>query len=313
MRAMVFAAGLGTRLMPLTSVLPKPVLPLANRPMSWFILDYLERHGVSEVLMNTHFLAKRLYEQIEQWIPPSIQLSFVYEPVLLGTGGGLRNAWKPVDGEPLIVLNSDILFAPNLSKALKVHSQMKAVATLVLREVPNPDAYGSIEVDGFGRVRRIVGFPKNMPGPLHKYMFTGVQILHSRAFSSLPKTGCIIRSAYRMWLDRGEVIAYVVDNSPWFDLGTLDSYLDANCCLASGRIQWGGINSERNCIIDSTSCIGKDTFLDQVVAGARVRIGSGIRLKRVTLWKGATVASSLQDAIVTGTPAGTVTVERGAV
>src|SRR5438270_13996922 len=108
MRAMLVAAGLGTRLDPLTRELPKPALPVANRPVAWFALDHLTRHGVRDFVVNTHHLADRLRTEVERCCPAGARLRFVHEPNILGTGGGVRNAWRPQDGEDFLVVNAKL-------------------------------------------------------------------------------------------------------------------------------------------------------------------------------------------------------------
>src|SRR5436190_20338773 len=107
---MLVAAGFGTRLEPLTRELPKPALPLGNRPVAWFALDHLRRCGARDVVVNTHHLAERLREQLEPCCPADVALRFVHEPMILGTGGGVRNAWQPAAGEDFVVFNAKLLF-----------------------------------------------------------------------------------------------------------------------------------------------------------------------------------------------------------
>src|SRR5262245_66517294 len=90
--AMLITAGYGTRLSPLTDLLPKPAVPVANRPLAWFALDHLYRAGVRSLTLNTHHLAAELEREINAWAPPDLALRYVFEPEILGTGGGIRNA-----------------------------------------------------------------------------------------------------------------------------------------------------------------------------------------------------------------------------
>jgi mannose-1-phosphate guanylyltransferase len=307
---MVFAAGLGARLRPLTEILPKPVVPVANRPLAWFCLDYLNGCGVSEVVLNTHYLASRLREKLEPHIPDGMQASFIHETKLLGTGGGLKNAWKPREGESFVVMNGDTLFAPDLEAAIRLHRDLNAIATLVVREVPNPDSYGSITVDpSFHRVSGLLGIPEQDLDVHKKFMFAGLHIFHPRAWRDLPDSGCIVRNTYRSWVDRGEVIGAFVDNSPWTELGNTQRYLEANCAITSGEFIWKGIKTDSQCITSDSSCIGINTTLDNVVVGDNAEIGSGLSLKRVVVWEGARVERDLHNAIVTGTALGIIAVE----
>lgn len=307
---MVFSAGLGARLRPLTEVLPKPVVPVANLPLAYFALDYLHERGVSEVVLNSHHLARQLQEKLEPFIPAGMRARFVHESELLGTGGGLKNAWKPYAGESFIVMNGDTIFTPDLEAAIDLHRDLNAIATLFVREVPNPDLYGSITVDlSSSRVSGLLGVPRQDSTDHKKFMFTGVHIFHPRAWRDLPDSGCIIRKTYRDWVDRGEVIGAFVDNRPWAELGNIKKYLETNCAFCSGEISWDGIMCDSSCIISDSSRIGYDTRLESVVVGKNAEIGSGLSLKRVVVWEGARVERDLQNAIVTGTSVGTINVE----
>ena len=289
MRAMVLAAGLGTRLRPLTEERPKPAVPFGLRPLVCETLDVLHRFGVREVAINVHHLADRMAALVDPHLPPGMSARYLHEPVLLGTGGALANAaaWLVEPGAPVIVMNSDIVFAPDLHAALERHRALDAIATMVLRPDPEAQRLGAIDVDDDGRVRRLLGKPSadSAWGPLHERMFTGVHVLSPRAFTDFPSEGCVIRSAYRKWIDEGAVVAGITELAPWKDLGTLAAYLEANVALAEARVHPSA----------------------RVAAGARLRhvvIGEGARvddvsLERVVVWPGATVSEDLHDAIVT--------------
>src|SRR5690606_26819009 len=158
---------------------PKPAVPLAHRPLASFALGQLARAGVRSVRVNLHHLGAALPPALDPFIPEGTRVRYVDEPTLLGTGGGVRNAWEGQrpDG-PVIVMNGDIHFAPELDRALAAHEASGAVATMILRPHPDPASLGAIEIDREGRVRRIVGQPERAEGgPLDAYMFTGVHVL----------------------------------------------------------------------------------------------------------------------------------------
>jgi mannose-1-phosphate guanylyltransferase len=298
-RAMLVAAGFGTRLDPLTRELPKPALPVGNRPAAWFGCDHLARFGVREALVNTHHLGDRLRTELERTCPPQLTLRFVHEPVILGTGGGVRNAWSPAPGEDLIVWNPKLVFAPDLARAMASHRERAAIATMVLRPLPAGSRFSAVEVDGDQRVRRIRGEPTSEPGHL-RCMYTGVQILSSRAWVDLPEQGDIIEHAYLHWLERGETVAAVVDESPWFDVGvSLPGYLEANLALASGRITWPGITPAAGSLLAPGVLMGARSRLDECVLGEDTEVPEGVSLRRVVAWRGARIPHSLSDAILT--------------
>ncbi|MCG8556148.1 MAG: NDP-sugar synthase [Proteobacteria bacterium] len=299
MRGMLLAAGYGTRLAPLTDALPKPVIPVANRPMGWFALDHLARSGVTDLVANTHHLPEVVQEQLSAVCPEGASLRFVHEPVLLGTGGGISNALRPQAGETLVVANSDVLFAPDLQAALSLHRRTGAIATMIVRRANLGQDYGSVEVDHHGRVRRLLGRPEAATKPLRRVVFAGYHILDARAWGALPAQGCIVRTAYREWLDRGEIVMSAMDLGPWRDAGDLAGYLQANSDLASGRLRFRGVDPpHEGAICHPNANVDPEAVLHQVVVGAHANVGP-VRLRRVVVWPHTTVNEAAQDSILT--------------
>lgn len=298
---MLVAAGFGTRLDPLTRELPKPALPVGNRPIAWYALDHLARSGFREIVVNTHHLGDRLASALEPLCPAAVDLRFVHEPVILGTGGGVRNAWRPRPDEDLVMMNAKLLFAPDLARALAIHRQSGAIATMLLRALPEGTQFTPIYMASDGAIRSIGREPPaGMTGET-PYMFASVQILSARAWSDLPEQGDIISSAYRPWLARGERVAGVVDNGAWLDIGvTLGHYLEANLALATGRIAWPGVTREQGDLVLARGVrIGTGSRLEQCVVGDDAAVAPGSILRRAVVWPGANVAGTWENAVLT--------------
>jgi len=302
---MLVAAGFGTRLEPLTRELPKPALPVANRPVAWFACDQLARHGVRQQVTNTHHLAAELQRELARVQPPGVQLRFVHEPEILGTGGGVRNAWSATRSEPLIAFNAKLVFAPDLTRALAEHRASGALATLVLRPCPPESRFAPVWADPQGRVHKVRANEPPVAG-LQRCMWTGVQFLEPRAFADLPAQGDIFEHAYLPWLARGERIHGVLEHAPWIDVGVSPRhYLDANLAFARGELSWPGLPAPQGGVLAAPGAvIGKGAHLDQVVLGEGAVVEPGAKLTRVVLWPGARASGALADAIVT--TAGTV-------
>jgi mannose-1-phosphate guanylyltransferase len=301
MRAMVLAAGYGTRLRPLTLERAKPAVPVFNRPLACFALDAVATAGIAHAVLNTHHLGEDLPGWLRPHAPPGLELSFVHEPELLGTGGGLRNAWPLLaeGDDPVLVINGDILFMPDLGAVLETHRRAGALATMVLRPDPDAERYGAIDVDAGGRVRRLLGRPDH-PGPLERFMFTGVHVLSPAVLSDLPASGCIVRACYRRWIDAGAVVAGHVDASPWRDLGTLPSYQDAHLELLRGEVHWPGVQgAEGGRVVHPNAHVGDGATLIESVVGPGATIAPGVRVERSVVWDGARVDRDVCDAVVT--------------
>jgi NDP-sugar pyrophosphorylase family protein len=221
---------------------------------------------------------------------------FVHEPEILGTGGGIRQVWRALgEPDPLLVMNGDVLFEPDLIEALRQHIAHDAVATMVLREVPDADRYGAIEIDAGARVRRLLGAP-DAQGPLRKLMFSGVHVLSARAVASLPERGCVIRQGYRAWIDAGLVVAGFVDAAPWLELGTPADYAEAQLGLLA-RLD-SGTTGHRS-LVHAAAQIDAEAHVAHSIVGADSRVDGPRRLERVIVWPGAHVTGDLRDAIVT--------------
>lgn len=300
LHGMILAAGLGTRLRPLSDELPKPAVPVLNRPLAAFALDHLARSGVRTIGLNTHHLASRLRATVEPHVPAFVRSLFTVEDEILGTGGGIRATWRALgEPDPFIVMNGDVLFEPDLAGALELHATSGASATMVLRTSPKVDSYGSVEIDDAGRVRRLLGHPAG-EGELRKFMFTGVHILTARAIHSLPERGCVVRQGYRLWLDRGDVIAGFVDESRWLDLGTVADYAQAQLdLLEDGWPLPGGLTTTAEGLLDPSANIQQGARLQHCIVGAGARIAGGVELTRVIAWPGAVIEHDLADSIVT--------------
>ncbi|MFK7990644.1 MAG: sugar phosphate nucleotidyltransferase [Sandaracinaceae bacterium] len=302
MLGMVFAAGLGTRLRPLTERLPKPMVPLFDRPLASYSLERLAVAGVTHCALNTHYLADRVPDVMQGHVPDGIEAHFVHEPELLGTGGGLKNAVMQVAervglaaDEPIVVMNGDIFFWPDLERAIATHQRLGAIATVVLRDDPRAAQLGSLELDAEGRVRRLLGKPEDIDaGPLTTHMFTGVHVLSARAIDALPDTGCVIREGYRHWVDDpSEVVGGIVDDSPWRDLGTPEEYHRVHMDLLRGDLRWPGRPPD-----DEDAEIGEGAELKDVVLGRGAQVSAGVRLERVVVWPGTHVVEDASDCIL---------------
>lgn len=210
--AFILAAGLGTRLRPLTLRTPKPLLPIHGRPMLDTVLGHLRAHGHDEVVVNAFWLA----DQIVAWAEGKAGVRVVVEaPDVLGTGGGLRNA-RHLLAERFCVVNGDILsdvdltalFAERAPAVMALRSQSSAVHTGV-----------SLEGGVVRGIDRVVGLGDPA---LH---FTGIHVLDNAVLDLVPPAGeaCIIRTAYKVLIPEGKVRGLVHAGS-WVDIGTLDEY-----------------------------------------------------------------------------------------
>ena len=184
MKAMLFAAGLGTRLRPLTDTLPKCLVPVNGRPMIDYPLLLLRHYGTREIVVNVHHHAERVEEHLGDGSRFGVDIVYSREPVLLDTGGGLLGAKRFLEQDTFVIMNSDVLIDLRLDEVLRFHRDRGAAATLVLRKDPRAEAYGAIWTDAKGEIRRLLHHEARGEdsGALEQYMFTGVHIVEPRIF-----------------------------------------------------------------------------------------------------------------------------------
>lgn len=185
-RAMILAAGLGTRLRPLTALRAKPALPVRGVPMISTLLEFLAHHGIREVIINLHHLPETLRDAVDQWTPKGVQISFSVESEPLGTGGGMRQARSfLLESDPCIVMSGDMLLDFDLADVISRHTAEHDLATLVLLDDSRVDRFGSIGIAKGGAVRRIAS-SLDLGGEHRAGLFTGVRVLSREAIAALP-------------------------------------------------------------------------------------------------------------------------------
>jgi NDP-sugar pyrophosphorylase family protein len=234
---MILAAGLGTRLRPLTDTLPKPLLPIAGRPLIVWNLLLLRRHGVADVVINLHHLGHLVEQALGDGSQFGMRIVYSREPALLGTGGGLKQAEPFFRGEPFFVLNGDTLFDLDLAGMAAAHRESRAVATMAVRADPDPDRWGAVELDAARRILRINGRGRNDGERTGKRMFAGVHLMHPRLLADVPagRESSIIE-AYVRAIQNGETVAGYELSGYWSDIGTPERYAQAQRDAKAGAI-----------------------------------------------------------------------------
>lgn len=240
---MILAAGLGTRLRPLTDTVPKPLLPVAGTPLIVWNLLLLRRHGITDVIINLHHLGHLIEKELGDGSRFGMRLSYSREPVILGTGGGIKQAEPFFQGEPFLVLNGDTLAELDLAALVAFHVRRGATATMVLREDPDVDRWGAVEVDGQERVIAIngKGATKAARSVHRRYMFAGIHVMHPCLLRRVPvgRESSII-DAYVDALARGALILGYRMEGYWSDVGTPARYAQVQQDAEAGLVSLAG-------------------------------------------------------------------------
>jgi NDP-sugar pyrophosphorylase family protein len=238
MKAMILAAGLGTRLRPVTNTIPKPLLPIAGTPLIVWNLLLLKRHGFHDVIINLHHLGPMIEQAVGNGSKYGLRILYSHEPVILGTGGGIKQAEPHFSGEPVVVLNGDTLFELDLEALQAFHQRHHAAATLVLRSDPDAARWGVVEVGADDRIVRITGRGKTETGSTKPRMFAGVHILHPRLLRDVPKgKESSIIDAYVAAIQRDDVVVGYDLTGYWSDVGTPERYAQAEHDATTGLIR----------------------------------------------------------------------------
>lgn len=298
MKAAILAAGLGTRLRPLTRQCPKALIPVLNQPLLGILLAQLRAAGCTQAAVNTHHLAGLVQEFLANraW---GLEVTVSYEPEILGTGGGLRSLGELLGRETFLAINGDILTDLDLAAVFRLH-QEEALATLVLHHRP---PFNQVWIDETGRVVSI-GTPPPCPfrPPL---AYTGVQVVSPGMLQRLRGEGyCDLVSVWREAIAEGEVLGSILATGHfWHDLGSPRAYLEAHRCLLEG------LAPRLASFFPSVSdpFLGKDTVLDESVVcsgnvclGREVYVGPGARLENTVVWDQSRIGPgvALKDCIV---------------
>jgi NDP-sugar pyrophosphorylase family protein len=232
-KGVILAGGEGTRLRPLTLGTPKPVIPVLDRPFLRHQIDLLARAGIREVIFSVAYKPERVREAFGDG--NGTRIHYVVEDPPLGTGGAVKNAEALLD-ETTVVLNGDVLTDLDLASVIASHRARGAAATLVLTPVPNPSAYGLVETDASGRIRRFV----EKPSPSEVTTDTinaGIYVLERPTLSLMePRVPVSIeRSFFPALIARGDLLLGHVHRGYWIDIGTPEKYLEVHRDILRGR------------------------------------------------------------------------------
>ncbi len=308
MQALILAGGEGTRLRPLTSTVPKPVVPLVDRPFIAFMLDWLRSHGVDDVVMSCGHLADGVRDVLGDGSSNGMRLRYMEEPRPLGTGGALKFAEDMLD-DRFLMLNGDTLTDLDLTAQIAAHEAAGAVATLALYPVEDPSSYGLVRLNEDSSVREFVEKPA--PDQIDtNNISAGAYVLEKSVLSLLVhgERASIERDVFPRLVGNG--LYGCVLSGYWMDIGTPERYLEATFDILEGnvRTEVGARMGETFvCVEEGVSSGGRivpAALVEsgcEIGAGARiggravlehgVRVGEGTTIENAVVMKGATIGA----------------------
>ncbi len=291
---MILAAGLGTRLRPLTFEIPKPVVPVLGRPLCSYAMEFLHAHGAEAFVLNLHHEPEAVRRRVDAWAAGRFPVVYSIEPEILGTGGGIRNAREFLRGDTFLAANSDAVVRFPLAEAVSRHRETGALATLVL--FPDPaKRYTPVRVREDGRIG---GFGIDAPAGAFDGFFTGYQIAEPELLSRIPSgtPSCIVRDTYAPLIAQGAPVFAFMTSGPFLDFGTPADYLAGVIALLDYRKESGSVYVGPGAAVDPGAVVGPDAAIE---AGAAV--GARAVVRRAVVWPGAVVAPGqrIEDGILT--------------
>jgi mannose-1-phosphate guanylyltransferase len=316
-QAVILVGGEGTRLRPLTSTVPKPVVPLVDRPFIVYMLEWLKRHGVEDVILSCGFLATSVRNVLGDGSQLGLRLRFVEEPEPRGTAGALKYAESFLD-ERFLMLNGDVLTDIDLTAQLAQHEATDAVGTLALVPVPDPSSYGLVRLQGDNAVKEFLEKPS--ADQIDTNLISAGAYVLERSIVDMIEPDRNVSIEREIWPRLvGQGLYGFPADAYWLDIGTPDRYLQGTFDIIEGNVQTDVLQRlgdgflsvadgahvsgrvippavvERGCVVAAGAHVGS-----LVVLGSGVLVGEGSCIERSVVLQGAQVGAgcTLTDCIV---------------
>lgn len=238
LKAMLLAAGVGTRLDPLTTQVPKPMVPVANTPVMEHILKLLKTHGINQVYANLHYLPEKITDYFEDGARFGTKLTFKHELNLSGDAGGVRACRDFLDDGTFIVVMGDLLTDADLSAVVAQHKAKGALASIAIKQMEDVSHFGVVVMDEEGFITGFQEKPK-LEEALSNMISTGIYVLEPEVFKHIPETGefGFGRQLFPQLVKNGLPVLGVEITSYWSDVGTIPQYRQSNCDALSGHVR----------------------------------------------------------------------------
>jgi mannose-1-phosphate guanylyltransferase len=299
MQALVLVGGEGTRLRPLTTTIPKPIVPLVERPLIAYMVDWLAGHGVGEVVLAGGFRSEALREVLGEGGHDGPGLRYLAEPAPRGTAGAIKFAEPHLD-ERFVALNGDLLADLDLSALVRAHERHGARATLGLYPVEDPSAYGLVRTDEGGEIVEFVEKPPPGEGVEPGLISAGAYVLERALLEEIPpdRSVSIEREVFPRLVGRG--LFGVRLDGYWTDVGTPARYLQASWDILEGRVRTvveprpDGVFVAPGATIADRARVGPRAVIgDGCQVRADVRVESSVLLRGCRLGEAARIAGSI--------------------
>lgn len=316
MRAVLMAGGSGTRLRPLTCDLPKPMVPVFNRPIAEHIVNLLKRHDITEVIATLHYLPDVMRDYFQDGSDFGVEMTYaVEEDQPLGTAGCVKNIEELLT-DTFIVISGDSITDFDLQKAIAFHKEKQSKATLILTRVPNPIEFGVVITDQDQRIQRFLEKPSTSE-IFSDTVNTGTYILEPEVLKYLPEgeESDFSKDLFPMLLEKDEPMYGFVADDYWCDVGHLEAYREAQYDGLENKVKIDFAYEE----VELKKFVGENTYIDPTaiidvpvligsncrigprtkiqsgtIIGDNVTVGSDVELNRPVIWNGAIIGDEVQ-------------------
>lgn len=316
MQALILAGGFGTRLRPLTLNLPKPIVPLVNRPILAYQIELLKGAGITDIILSLNYQPDKIQEVIGNGEKYGVKIRYVTEPEPLGTAGAVKFAEEFIN-QTTVILNGDNLINLDIAKVTKYHQENNAAATIVLQRLENPIGYGLVEIDSENNVLNFLEKPsaETLTKISTRTVNAGTYVLEPSVLDLIPKDEnySFEYGVFPELLKRNDKFLAFVDDSYWLDVGTPQRYLFAHQEIINNKVS--GFSGEdfrsenkvsktaevcRNSIIGKDCVIKDEAKIENSVLGENVSVGENSFIKDSVILSGTVIGEnvSISGAII---------------
>lgn len=321
LKAMIMAAGVGSRLDPLTKFVPKPLVPVANRPVMDILLDNLKNIGINDVVSNTHYLADMIIDRYSNKFG-DFNIQFIKEENLSGTAGGLKKCQFFFEqGDEFLVLSADGLSNADLKKGIDIHRKSQAIATIGIKQIPHEEVshFGVVVTDDDGYIAEFQEKP-SIEDAKSNFINTGIYIFDYRIFDYIPENTFydFAKNVFPQLLKEHEINTFEIEEY-WTDIGTLEQYQQSNqdlfngaCTFEHGAVVTSGsgkyisqtLNIPHSMEFVGNSTIGKNckfgenVVLENCIIWDDVVVEDGVKITNSVIASGSIIETSVSDMII---------------
>lgn len=314
-KAVIMAGGFGTRLRPLTMTLPKPMVPIANRPMMEHIVNLLKKNNITDIISLLYFSPDKITSYFGDGSNYGINMEYVHAVADYGTAGSVKNAYKNLN-ERFIIISGDVLTDFDLQKAIDFHIEKKSLATIVLTRHQTPLQYGIVITDDDGKIVRFLEKP-SWGQVFSDTINTGIYILEPEVLDLIPyqEDFDFSKDLFPLMLNKNMPLFGYISEGYWRDVGNLNEYRIGQHDSLTGAVQvdkYGqsdetytnvlkgenvtigeGVNFVGNVVLGNNVMVGSGTTLTNCVLGNNVKVGDSSNLTETTVWDNVEIGNNV--------------------